>query len=128
MKKATRVTTARKKLENSKLQHGAYTEVVPGNVQQLKYMAGGYPGSGGFCEALKIKAKSKTVYILHEYRSDCDGNLHRWQEFKIEQLNFIWHLAWSMCSEKSGGNWSKWQKITWWNSETDTNKAEATEE
>ena len=100
---------------NKPLIHGAYSEDVTYDIEQIHYMAGGHPGCGGFCEALQIEICDVSIkFILHEYRSDCNGNRSRWCEYASrEELIEAWESAWMMCHTGQGfGECQK--KKTWW--------------
>lgn len=97
--------------------------------EQLKYMGGGHPGCGGYCELLRItllnppkewNAPVQSLHVLHEYRVDADGARHRWMPVAPSEIENVWEIAYLLCTDvhSDSSNWSEWISAAaggpWW--------------
>jgi hypothetical protein len=109
--------------DHRRLNRGGYSAECPYAAVQLRYMGGGHPGCGGFCEALEIAAPAGVVFLLQEYRVDrLDGPRYRWRELPSrDELLDLWPRAYTLC--QTGEGFGAWSRTPWWES-SDGRKAE----
>jgi hypothetical protein len=101
-----------------KLLHGGYALEVPEGIHQHQYAGGGYPGCGGFIEALEIECVHGPIFLIQEYVDDevrrREKTHWRWRApYKdLPAMLEDWERVW--CGARKTDGWTVWHAKPFW--------------
>ena len=99
------------------INHAWYCMEVELPVIQHRYAGGGYPGCGGYVDALELSLPRGNRFVLHEYRHDVRGVGYRWRECRsLDELFDAFNKVMAPPAQRPA--MSRWHSRPWWEAGT----------